>query len=760
MYKKLIINDLKSSKVSSIAIFLFMVITSMLTSLIFSSTYNLIVSINELMDKAKAPHFIQMHLGDVNTFRMDSFAKSRSEVKSYQILPFVNVDSTDIYINGNIFTKHSQDNGFSAQSESFDFLLDMDNNVASPNVGEVYVPLSYYLSGDIKIGDTITIYDLDLLVKGPIRDVQMNSTLSTSKRFLVNQSDLNKIKQKGTTEYLIEFLLSDKKDLSAFQGHYENAKLENNGPTITHTLIILINALSDGMMIGLIALTSLLALYISFLCIRLTLLARLENDTKQIGVLKAIGITHFRIKTLYIAKYIFIAFIAGLCGYILSIIISPIILKKINIYFGSANNSQYKFAEIGIFITITLLLLYINRLLNKFKKLKPVEALKRNNNKNIYKPKIRLKDNIIKSSKTYLSFIKLYSRKKLYLTMILIIIFVTFASLLPRHLQKTLSSDEFIKYMGVGNVDAEMSIQRDLSKSELADLNEKLKTDDGVESFNILKQSAYTFELEDGRLSKFWIAHGDHEKFALNYEVGRPPNSKNEIALSYLLADELNKKFRDEIVIYVNNTKINLKIVGIYSDITNGGRTGQTIHQDWENPALKTTVYLNLNGDYNLSKNYPEFQITNIDDSRDEIFSSTINSLKSAKVLAFIASGIILILIGILFNHLLIAEDKKQNATMIALGFRTIDVNYKYYFNMIIISAIGIVVGLILSFYLGELIVSIFMNNLGIGRFNFSSKGFLEIIAQLCIYFVLIIFGTWISTRQIKNINISKSIKE
>src|SRR5690606_13703957 len=75
----------------------------------------------------------------------------------------------------------------------------------------------------------------------------------------------------GSVEYLIEFRLKDTADIGAFEAAYASAGLEANGPAVTYSLFIMINALSDGLMIAVILLVSLLVVAIALMCIRFTL---------------------------------------------------------------------------------------------------------------------------------------------------------------------------------------------------------------------------------------------------------------------------------------------------------------------------------------------------------------------------------------------------------------------------------------------------------------------------------------------------------
>ena len=106
---------------------------------------------------------------------------------------------------------------------------------------------------------------------------------------------------------MIEFRLKDLSALSEFETAYASAGLEANGPTITYPLFKTLNAISDGLLIAVILLISVLVVVIAFMCIRFTLLAKIEDDYREIGVMKAIGLRLSDIKKIYLAKYTAIA---------------------------------------------------------------------------------------------------------------------------------------------------------------------------------------------------------------------------------------------------------------------------------------------------------------------------------------------------------------------------------------------------------------------------------------------------------------------
>ena len=164
------------------------------------------------------------------------------------------------------------------------------------------------------------------------------------------------------------------KDLSAlgsFETAYTSANLDANGPTITYPLFKTMNALSDGLMIAVILLVSVLVVAIAFICIRFTLLAKIEDDYQEIGVKKAIGIRVSDIKKLYLAKYTAMAAAGSLLGYALSFVFKGKLLENIRLYMGESENQALAslIGMVGVLLVFITIVSFVNGILNQFRKI-------------------------------------------------------------------------------------------------------------------------------------------------------------------------------------------------------------------------------------------------------------------------------------------------------------------------------------------------------------------------------------------------------
>lgn len=183
MYYRIVRNDISKSKMITLTTMIFVTAAAMLVSLAALLVINLTGAIDTLMMRAKTPHFMQMHTGEIDTERLGAFAEQNGNVHQFQVLEFLNVEGSSIVINGNSLGGSAQDNGFSTQSRQFDYLLDLNGNVIQASDGELFVPLCYRKDGTARIGDQAIIFGKSFTVAGFLRDSQMNSLLASSKRF-------------------------------------------------------------------------------------------------------------------------------------------------------------------------------------------------------------------------------------------------------------------------------------------------------------------------------------------------------------------------------------------------------------------------------------------------------------------------------------------------------------------------------------------------------------------------------------------------
>lgn len=777
MYRNLIKNDIRKSKLITATITAFILIAAMLTALAVSLTVNLSGAVDNLLLSAKAIHFIQMHTGDVDMEQLRNFADGQEAVEDYQVLPFLNIDGAEIIIGDNSLADSVQDNGFSVQSGKFDFLLDLNNKIIHPSNGEIYFPIYYMQDGNVKPGDKVTIHGVDFTVAGFLRDSTMNAALVSSKRFLVSESDFEKIREFGQLEQLIEFRLRDGVSYADFETAYLDAGLPANGPpAIIYPQIRLMNGLTDSLMIGVLALIVILVIIVAFLCIRFTLLAKIEEDYREIGVLKAVGMRLSGIKKLYLSKYGVIAGTACVLGFLLSVPLSGPFMQNIRLYMGESGRQTLLLGLLSGFVGAAaiygVVLLYVNGVLRRFRKISAAQAVRFGapQEKSKSARGFRLSNNRIFSRNVFLGIKDILTRKKLYVTMLTVLIISSFIMIVPQNIYNTISAKSFITYMGMGICDATLYIkptQAEDVTQKGAEAANSLATDANVEKYAMITTKMFDMEANDGSTQKLRVSLGDHTAYPITYSQGTVPQTESEIAISTLYADDLAKTVGDEIVLMVDGVGKRLTVSGVYSDITSGGRTAQAIFETNSGDILSVSIPITFRAGADAKaiiaqykEQLPFAKVHGVEENIDQMFGPTINSIKIASYAAIGVTVLLTVLVTVLFMKMLVAKDRYSIAILKSMGFTSKNIRGQYLTRSVIVLMLGVVIGTIMANTLGEYVGVAIISAFGATAFNFVVNPFFAYMVSPLLIGTCVYIATLLGVSDIRPLKIFEHIKE
>lgn len=772
MYWKIVRNDMANSKLITGMTTLFVAAAALLVTLSAVLIVHLTSAIDTLMKQAETSHFLQMHAGEIDQVRLTEFAEQNEYVNEFQMNEFLNVEGSKIHIAGTTLAHSVQDNGFSTQSEQFDYLLDLDGNVIEVSNGDIYVPVSYWKDGIADLGDTVMVHDQTFTIAGFLRDSQMNSMLASSKRFLVSEQDYVAIQGAGTVEYLIEFRLKNLADLKNFEEAYMGAGLEANGPTITYQLFQMLNAISDGLMIAVILLISILVVAIAFMCIRFTLLTKMEEDTREIGVMKAIGLRVGDIQKMYLAKYGVIAVIGCLLGFACSFLLRDMLLENIRLFMGETDNGSqiWLFTGLGLLLVFIVIMGYVQSVLKQFRKLSATQAIRfgTTQGKVQHAKFLNLSSNKRLPINLFLGMKDVLARKGLYATMLAVLLLATFIIIVPQNLHNTIAAKSFITYMGIGNSDIRIDIpQGKQNAQQVAAVIDTLEHDTAIKNYTVLTTKKFTTIAEDGTAQNLKIELGNHTIFPLEYAHGKAPVAPNEVALSVLNAEELQKKVGDRIAVVINDEEKKLRVSGIYSDITNGGKTAKAAFSDHSTESMWSVIYSTM-ADPSLvtdkraeyAKTFSFAKVSGIDDYINQTFGTTIHAIEKAARAALVIALLLCVLVTLLFMNMLITKDQAPIAIMKALGFTNVDIATQYAARSVFVLLLAITMGTLLANTLGEFLTSTVIASFGAASFDFMINPLAAYVFCPLALTSVVLLATLFGTSRAGQVKIIEHIKE
>lgn len=689
------------STVSFVAFVTMSVAMVSLTAMLFA---NLTGAIGQLMEAAGTPDFLQMHAGEADAAELEKFAQERPEVEAYQLLGFLNLDNGILALGEKSLLDSTQDNGISVQGKGFDYMLGLENELPEVRPGEVYVPVCYEAMYQTEVGDTLRIGDETLTVAGFIRDSQMNSMMASSKRFLVCEEDYEALKSMGSEEYLIEFLLAEGADTNAFQAAYEAAELPMNGPTITRPLVRMMNTLSDGIMIMMILLISVLVLLISLVCIRFMLLTRVVSEAEEVGLLKAVGISGKGIRAMFLRRYYPLTAAGAALGMEISVLLfEPLSAQMQRLYGVSAEDwNRYLYAVLSAVLISGFIVLFVLRTLRRLNEMTALAALsgKRRERKG--------KDSM--------------------LCILLVTAIAVFLMTVPSNLYSTLSAPEFVTYMGIGNAEIRMDMRSgEDAGTEFEAIGRTLAEDRDIREYALYQTSLLSVGLADGSTLKILMEQGDHSKFPVNYSRGQAPSREGEAALSYLLAEELGLDTGDELVVKRAEGCESCTITGIYSDITNGGKTAKLYSaglSDKEEVMWRIAYVTLAEGaaKAGLTERYQAMgvEVTDMAERIQGTYGPTLEQIRQVDILVKAVAAGILLLVVVLFVRMMIANRRNRISVKKALGFRSSAVMREFWKSCIPYMVAGILLGTVGACTLGEGICGAALKTMGAAGFHFT----------------------------------------
>nr|WP_300966166.1 FtsX-like permease family protein [Faecalibaculum rodentium] len=527
-------------------------------------------------------------------------------------------------------------------------------------------------------------------------------------------------------ETLIEFMLADGASPSQFRRTYEDAGLPASGPFIDRSLIRMMNVLSDSTVIFLLFLVSLAVLAISLLCIRYILFLQLEQDRQQTGMMKALGISRKAVRQIYLVHYALLTVPGILAGLLAALILQRPLLKQLRELYGTApDSSAVPLACLLAASVIALIVLISVRLsLHSLDRQSPLDAL-------------RNPQTFGRSGTRFMS--------------AAVCAGCTFLVLVPLFLSHTLSSPGFVTSMGIG--DAQLRL--DLQSAPTADsLSERLQKDDRVQRWTLLKTYGESARLKDGSSLSLPVETGDLEAFPVTCDKGSLPRQQNELALSVLAARELDLEPGD--ILRLEGQSEPFVITGLYSDITNGGKTAKALHLKTYQAPVWTVGYVTLkegadSQSWMESMSGAGIPVTSIRDYVRQTYAQTLHQLDLASQLAAFTGLFILCVVMFLAIRLSIQQNRPTLSLKKALGFTTGQLKREWFVRQISWCLGGTAAGLLLAMGPGQWLCRLVLEQLGATGFGFDipCPATLAVLVLIC---AAALTATWCSLSVIRSV--------
>lgn len=738
--------DLVKNKAVNLALALILVLSAFMMATGSMVIERLVGSIDALNAQAKPPHFLQMHKGDYDADALEAFAAQRPEIDAWTVVQLYGFDSAAISWDrpstgeSGSLSESLIDNLFVAQNPDFDFLIDESGAVADPAPGEVYVPVAYQQRFGLEPGDELGIQTDEgvkvLTVEGFVRDAQMASSLSSATRFVVSPGDLNALgRAGGAPEIIVEYLLADAAGASELQAAYEaDDALPRNGQAVTYDMIRIINAFSDGLAAVALVFASLLLIAIALLNLRFVIRGTLQDEVREIGAMKAIGVPNRQISRLYLAKYSIMTLLACIVGGLLAALATTILTRGVAANYAAAPLTPWTFLLplIALTVVYVFVIAICRGVLRGVRRIEVVNALVHGttlNERQAARQAKRAARRVHRASlATYrgnnvnrrVGMLDLRADARHWLLLPIVFLIATVLMVLPMNLLSTFESPRFVTYMGAPESDVRADLQfSDDVDTVRTDVLAGFEADDRLTDVRTYANVVGEVEGEEGP-ETLRIEIGDYSGGTVDFVKGGRP-AAGEIALSVLNAEKYQVAPGDALRVRVGESWASYVVSGVYQDVTSGGYTAK-VQGEVTAGAAGYVIYADIADGVDpgavaaeYDQQFPSAAVIPMREYVEQTLEYVTSALRGAAVLTLVFATGVALLMTSLFLKLNLARDRRKMGVLSAIGFSAREIIAQVRGKTMLAVVVGTLGGLIFAATLGEALVGGLVSLAGLG---------------------------------------------
>jgi putative ABC transport system permease protein len=742
---------------------------------------------SDLMERADAPHVVQMHAGSFDEQQVDRWVAGRSDVAHHQTMLMLGIDGADLSFDGVPQTASIQQNSLVVPNAERDLLLDLDDQpLTQVEPGTVVLPVIYEIEDGLEVGDTVGISAADGFVKeltiaGFARDAIMNPAVASSKRLAVAPSDLEEIRaHTGEVEHLLEFWLHDPGTQSAeFQKAYLDADLPSAGQLVDSATFQLLTMIGDGMVAAVVILVSVLLLVVGMLCLRFSFLTAVEQDRREIGVLKAIGVADRDVRRIYLVKYGLLACAATVLGLLGGLALTPVLTRNITRYMGATPSVWNWLVPAAVALLILgALLLFMLVLLRRFRRISAVAALSSTTTGGPSRAsRLRLHRSRMPVH-IRLGVIDVVARWRTYLLLFFVFAVSAFIVIVPVNSATTANAPEFINYMGIGTVDLRVDLTHadDNSADAYARIIDELEADPAVTALAPTVTTRNATVDDEGSAISIYVENGDHARLPVRYAEGRAPTDSSEIAMSLLALHQSGRQVGDTLPLTVAGQDRELAIVGSYQDITRGGKTAKSSLPTAGEEVMWYTIGITVAPGTDASTMADGYSdqlapatVAEIARWREQTLGPTARMLTVTAALGALVAVALAVLMAALFVRMLVARDLGPIAIQRAVGADDGGIRQQYLTRLLLVLVLGVVAGTLAANTLGEALFNLMFEFMfggfealgrGTSRIDFAVQPLVAYLALPAALLVSVAAATLAGARSVSTADLSSLTTE
>ena len=688
MFGRILKKDLKRKKTMNVILLLFVILSSMFAAAAVNNINAVTGGVEHFFNEAGVKDVIVSapYDSDLDT-EIAAFPSTRSIAIEHQLTV---LESTSFRYKGKKLSNFTNTSKLITADEMPIRYFDSDNNVITGvEKGGFYSNGVFTTDLDVSIGDEfeITLGNTVKTLKylGHFKGALFGNQQADFAFLLLNDEDFKDYEKESASRIWADKVIHvETDDVQAVEDYVDGMNNVSVSTREDKKGIYVFDMISAYLMM----IISILLMITGFVMLRFSIAFTITEDFREIGVMKAVGISNGAIRRLYIIKYLAISAVGALIGFFCSIPLSDSMLKTVseNMVLGSENGIMLGLISCAAVILLIVLFCYLcTRRVNK---LSPIDAVRNGQTGERFRKRSimhlghsKLPTTGFLAANDVLSAPKQFSVMTVLFTLCLIM--VTMISNFCESLQDDSLSTTFgaVKsHISLSGIYPELFLDPDAPDRLIAETEQMLR-DNGMPGKAFMSFGAGYDVCYNGKKHKAVIqaAKGSSPE-DFTYLEGTAPLKDDEVALTGYLMDYLGCGIGDTVTFEVNGEMRSFIITGRVSSFVGDGYSGR-FHSGFRQDLSKinNTSGIQIRFDGDPSKEQIEANVEKLREvlDTDKVMTNTdvvrsvtgmYDTLMASKRMMMLLTAIVTALIVILIERSFISKEKSEIALMKAMG--------------------------------------------------------------------------------------------
>ena len=733
MYRNILKKDLRRKKAMNIILLLFIILATMFVSSGVNNIVNVTTALDNYFKMANVPDYFVATMNKTLAVDIDEVVSSASAVDRYatENVLFLSPENLiyedeDIVIKNGTYLVHSD--------MGMNYFLSDGSILETVEPGEFYMTEGKADALGVNVGDKLTIevngVSREFVLADKIKDALFGSqTMLSFTRYLISEEDFECFLSAENMEeyYGGTFVYINSSDiemaLPQIKLLVDNSILSMDRARMEFIYIF------DMIVVGILLVVSIVFIIIAFVILHFTISFTLSEEFREIGVMKAIGIGNFKIRSLYLVKYMGLSIIGAVIGLSLSFPFGKMLMSvsSQNIIIG--NQSPILVNILCAVLVIAVISLFCYGCTGRVKKMAPIDAIRNGQTgERFHKKSLMSLGKSRLPMAPFLALNDIVSSPRRYSIISLTFFLCLSLMLILSATVFTMNSGSLATTFGWADCDIYLDSKMGM-ECMVEDGHEKLEkyldemeqtlAENGIPA-KCYQETLFTLPVSLGENeSNIYIYQGTGTTMDMyKYTAGTAPQNANEIAISRIAADMLNANIGDTVTIKTVDGDKEYIISAFFQSMNTQG-IGIRLHSDAYINYVQ--AYGTINTQITFTDHPDSKEIERRMEEIQRIFPDCVDietcakvtadmlgvtdTLGAVKSLVTMLTIVLSALITVLMERSFIAKEQGEIALMKAIGTRNGKLYAYHALRFLFVGMIAVMIGEIFAMPLTHLCI-------------------------------------------------------